>query len=120
MKTLRSHLVFLLVLAGYVAVPALYACSSPLAQQVQAVCPVPKTLPAAVTLARSLVGLVESVCGLDCPPELASVSLAINRSKAGRDEVCKAIPVVRLVTCSACSDRLEALETLVDCETKTP
>jgi len=99
---------------------AFLSCSPAQLEQVKTVCPVPKTIPAAVTLARSLVGLVESVCGLDCPPELDSVSLAINRSEAGREEVCKAIPVVRLVTCSACSDRLEALETLVDCETQTP
>lgn len=84
-------------------------------------CPVPDmtraTLPAALTLARSVLTLAEASCGSACPAELHTAQTAVDATDATADDVCRAIPIVRRVPCEPCSGRLEELSALLACET---
>jgi|WetSurMetagenome_2_1015567.scaffolds.fasta_scaffold01038_27 hypothetical protein len=83
-------------------------------------CPLPDvrkaTLPAAVSLAKYVLTLASSSCGDSCPPELASARKVVDQTGATAKDVCQAIPAVKLVPCEQCADRLDAVSSLLGCE----
>jgi hypothetical protein len=83
-------------------------------------CPIPNmakvTLPAALTLARSVLTLAEASCGSSCPAELQTARTAVDSTSATAEDVCRAIPIVRLVPCEQCLPRLDELSSLLACE----
>ncbi|MFA7162479.1 MAG: hypothetical protein WC083_07925 [Candidatus Methanomethylophilaceae archaeon] len=83
-------------------------------------CPIPNmtraTLPAALTLVRSVMTLAEASCGSSCPSEWQTARTAVDSAEATAEDVCRAIPIVRLVPCEQCLPRLDELSSLLACE----
>jgi hypothetical protein len=106
-------------LTGSLALLLVLSCSgAPLPEGLS--CPIPDlrkaALPTSIALARSVLALVSSSCGDACPAELATARTAVDRTEATATDVCQAISIARLVPCEQCSDRLDAVATLLSCE----
>lgn len=88
------------------------------------VCPLPDlrtaTLPTAIKLSRYALALVSQSCGDSCPKELSTAREAVVKTEATAKDVCRAVEIARLVPCEQCADRLDAVRSLLACETSTP
>ena len=109
----------LLVLLGGTICGLLGACGGPLPDSVCGL-PTDRTLPLALSLARSAVTVAIDTCSPSCPEPLVAASESLRRADAGLAEVCSAVEIARTVPCIQCAAHLDSIDTLAGCAHDSP